>query len=71
MIDLLKYVAGLNQIDIKEIEVMPDHGHLWSRAYYIGTVGNMSKETVRKYIRNQRTSKAKSGRKRKSNSSSE
>ena len=33
MIDLLKYVAGLNQMDIKEIEVMPDHGHLWSRAY--------------------------------------
>lgn len=112
MIDLLQYIAGLNQIDIKEIEVMPDHvylmisfpprlsitnvvkalkgasarkwfqqypetkqllwnGHLWSRSYYICTVGNMSNETVRKYISNQRTSKAKSGRKRKSNFSSE
>lgn len=40
-------------------------GHLWSRSYYVGTVGNMSKETVRKYIQNQRTSKAKSGRKKK------
>ena len=38
-------------------------GHLWSRSYYIGTVGNMSKEAVAKYIQNQRTSKAKSGRK--------
>lgn len=38
-------------------------GHLWSRSYYIGTVGNMSKETVRKYIQDQRSSKAKSGRK--------
>ena len=28
-------------------------GHLWSPSYYIGTVGNMSKETVAKYIQNQ------------------
>lgn len=28
-------------------------GHLWSHSYYIGTLGNMSKETVEKYIKNQ------------------
>lgn len=106
MKQLLYKIAGLNEIQIKTIEVMPDHihllitfpprlsitnvtksfkgasarlwfqkypetksqvwsGHLWSRSYYVGTVGNMSKETVRKYIQNQRTSKAKSGRKKK------
>ena len=26
---------------------------LWSPSYYVGTVGNMSKETVRQYILNQ------------------
>ena len=38
-------------------------GHLWSRSYYVGTVGDMSAETVKQYISNQRTAKAKSGRK--------
>lgn len=38
-------------------------GHLWSRSYYIGTIGNMSKETIGKYIQEQRSNKAKSGRK--------
>lgn len=31
-------------------------GHLWNPSYYIGTVGNMSKEVVLKYIQNQKTS---------------
>lgn len=29
-------------------------GHLWSPSYYMSTLGNMSKETVEKYIENQR-----------------
>ena len=32
-------------------------GHLWSHSYYIGTVGNMSKETVEKYINSQYSKK--------------
>ena len=28
-------------------------GHLWSHSYYMSTLGNMSKEVVEKYIRNQ------------------
>lgn len=28
-------------------------GHLWSHSYYIGTLGNMSREVVEKYIQNQ------------------
>ena len=83
------------EFEIKEMEVMPDHchiflschpkkapsilvkclkgitarklflefpvikkklwgGHLWNPSYYIGTVGNMSKETVLRYIQNQK-----------------
>ena len=29
-------------------------GHLWNPSYYIGTVGNMSKDVVLKYIQNQK-----------------
>lgn len=28
-------------------------GHIWSRSYYMSTLGNMSKEVVAKYIQNQ------------------
>ena len=95
MKNILIEIAKGAEIDIKEMEVMPDHihllvsfkpkysitdvmknfkgssariffsahpeiknskfwgGKLWSSSYYVGTVGNMSKETVQKYIQNQ------------------
>lgn len=37
-------------------------GHVWSRSYYMGTLGNMSKEVVENYIANQRTTKSNAGR---------
>lgn len=37
-------------------------GHLWSPSYYMGTLGDMSKETVANYIQNQRTERGKAGR---------
>lgn len=37
-------------------------GHLWSPSYYMGTLGDMSKETVEHYIENQRTERGKAGR---------
>ncbi len=30
-------------------------GHLWSKSYYAGTLGNISKDVVEKYIENQLT----------------
>ncbi len=30
-------------------------GHLWSHSYFMSTLGNMSKDVVEKYIRNQYT----------------
>ena len=32
-------------------------GHLWSHSYYMGTVGNMSKDVVKLYIQNQNLEK--------------
>ena len=37
-------------------------GHLWSPSYFMSTLGDMSKETVKTYIESQRTEKANSGR---------
>ena len=37
-------------------------GHLWSPSYYIGTLGDMSKQVVEEYINNQRTEKSNAGR---------
>lgn len=95
MKSIILNIAKISDIEIKEMEVMPDHihllisfkpkysitdvvknlkgatariffnnhpeirndsfwgGKLWSPSYYVGTVGNMSKETVQKYIQNQ------------------
>lgn len=40
-----------NHPEIKQNKIWG--GHLWSPSYYFGTVGNMSKETVEKYINDQ------------------
>lgn len=29
-------------------------GHLWNPSYYVGTVGSISEDTIRKYIDNQK-----------------
>lgn len=99
MKSILNHVAELSDVNVQEMEVMPDHIHilcsfkpkysitdiiknlkgssarlflanhpeirknqfwgnkLWSNSYYVGTVGNMGKETVKQYILNQYTGK--------------
>jgi putative transposase len=93
---LFQEIADEFEFQIKEMEVMPDHchvfvschpkkspsdivkclkgitarkllqefpkikkklwgGHLWNPSYYIGTVGNMSKDVVLRYIQNQKS----------------
>ena len=56
--DVIKYLKGhsariffLNHPEIKKNAFWG--GKLWSPSYYVGSVGNMSKETVRQYILNQ------------------
>lgn len=36
-------------------------GHLWSSSYYVGSLGNMSKEVVENYINNQKYNATKKG----------
>jgi putative transposase len=92
---LLLKIAKDNSFEIQEIEIMPDHvhlfvtatpnhlisgmikalkgvsarflfqqhpelkkqlygGHLWNPSYYVGTVGHISEETIRRYIETQK-----------------
>ena len=44
----------INHPEIKESKLWG--GHLWSHSYYMSTLGNMSKDIVEKYIRNQYSS---------------
>jgi len=98
MKDLLLYIAGLNDVTVETLEVMPDHvhmlisfkpkkaptdvvkalkggsarmflekhpeirkqyywgsAHLWTRSYYMSTLGNMSREVAENYINSQYT----------------
>lgn len=93
--ELFLHIAGDNNFTIEQMEIMPDHvhlfviatpnhlivdmvkalkgvsarflfkkhpelkkqlwgGHLWNPSYYVGTVGHISEETVRKYIESQK-----------------
>ena len=97
MKDILMEQARLSNINVKALEVMPDHvhmlisfkpkiaptdvvrmlkghsarvflsrhpeiknskfwgGHIWTRSYYMSTVGNMRKDVVERYINSQHT----------------
>jgi putative transposase len=96
--NILQQVADKHNWTIEEIEIMPDHVHLfvrtppkaspsfvtnqfkgissnilrtnyphlksrlptlWSRSYFIATVGRVSEDTIRKYIQDQTTKPAK------------
>jgi putative transposase len=95
MRELLQKISNDNNFTIEELEVMPDHvhlfvtatpnhliadmvkalkgvsarflfkkhpdlknqlwgGHLWNPSYYVGTIGHISEETVKKYIESQK-----------------
>lgn len=93
--ELFQQIAEENQFTVEELEIMPDHvhlfisaspnhlvasivkalkgvsarllfkkhpelkeqlwgGHLWNPSYYVGTVGQISEEIVRRYIEEQK-----------------
>ena len=70
--ELLLEKAEDLEIQIDQMEVMPDHVHLfvkckptlavhhiiiptlWTRSYYVESVGHISEETIRKYIEDQK-----------------
>lgn len=56
--DVVKYLKGHSAKRFLELHPeMRNHsfwgGHLWSHSYYMGTLGNMSRDVVEKYIQNQ------------------
>lgn len=56
IIKLLKGVsARLLFLEFPEIKQKLWRGHLWNPSYYVGTVGDMSKEIVLRYIQQQKT----------------
>ena len=53
--DIVKKLKGISarQIFLKHLEFKKKEywgGHLWSKGYFIGTVGNVTKDAIRKYI---------------------
>ncbi len=54
--DIMKYIKGYTgkilREELKELNKMPS---LWTRSYFCSTAGNVSSETIKKYIENQKT----------------
>lgn len=57
--DIVKCLKGITArkllIEYPVIKKKLWEGHLWNPSYYIGTVGNMSKDVVLRYIQNQKS----------------
>lgn len=47
--ELVNEIANNNEF--KELKAMPN---LWTRSYFVSTAGNVSSETVKQYVENQR-----------------
>ncbi|RYZ77081.1 MAG: IS200/IS605 family transposase, partial [Proteobacteria bacterium] len=57
--DIVKQLKGITArklfLEFPKIKEKLCGGHLWNPSYYIGTVGDMSKDVVLRYIQNQKT----------------
>ena len=55
---IVKMAKGITgRLLLKEFESLKKQlykGHLWNKSYYIETVGSISKESVKQYIKNQK-----------------
>jgi len=56
--DMVKALKGVSARFLfkkhPELKKQPWGGHLWNPSYYVGTVGHISEETVKKYIESQK-----------------
>ncbi len=52
MFRLKGYTSRVLRQEYPQLKKLPS---LWTRSYYCGTAGNMSSETIKKYIANQKT----------------
>lgn len=54
--DIVKIVKGVTARRIlKEFPHLSRRGHLWTNAFYAGTAGSVSSETIQRYIEAQRS----------------
>lgn len=54
IIKILKGVSALQLFKLRpELRKALRKGHLWSPSYYVGTAGNVSAETIKRYIQEQ------------------
>jgi len=55
---IVKMAKGITgRLLLKEFDSLKQQlyeGHLWNKSYYVETVGNISKESVKQYIENQK-----------------
>jgi putative transposase len=58
IVDIVKALKGVSaRFLFKEHPEIKDQlwgGHLWNASYYVGTVGHISEDTVKKYIESQK-----------------
>ena len=53
--DIMKYLKGCTSHVIRdEFPVLRGMSSLWTRSYFVSTAGNVSSETIKKYIENQK-----------------
>lgn len=56
IVKILKGITGLRLFKkYPELKTKMWGGHIWSPSYYVGTAGNVSAETIKKYIENQKS----------------
>jgi putative transposase len=53
--DVIKYIKGATgKILLREIPQLNKMPHLWTRSYFVSTAGNVSSETIKIYVENQK-----------------
>ena len=54
--DIMQKIKGITsralRDEFKELKKMPS---LWTRSYFVSTAGNVSSETIKRYVENQKT----------------
>lgn len=54
--DIMQYIKGYtSKILREEFEILSKMPSLWTRSYFCSTAGNVSSETIKQYVENQKT----------------
>ena len=55
--EIMKLIKGKTSIILRqEFEHLSKMPSLWTRSYFVSTAGNVSSDTIKRYVENQRTS---------------